>query len=176
LDTKDFTNQLVQFSGVEQQLKTNDLLSSLTETTKLSAGATAVAYLGKEATATSALAGLSSGGEATWRYELPRSSASTTLKIVDSQGRTIATKSGETSTGEKTFTWDGKDQSGKAAPAGTYRLELNAQGADERPITGTVRQRGVITGVDLSGNTPTVTLGGAALPLSSIVKIGLQAT
>lgn len=175
LDTKDFTNQLVQFSGVEQQLKTNDLLSSLTETTKLSAGATAVAYLGKEATATSALAGLSSGGQATWRYELPRASTSTTLKIVDAQGRTIATKTGETSVGEKTFTWDGKDQSGKAAPAGTYRLEINAQGADERPITGTVRQKGVITGVDLSGNTPTVTISGAALPLSSITKIGLQA-
>jgi flagellar basal-body rod modification protein FlgD len=175
LDTKDFTNQLVQFSGVEQQLKTNELLSSLTETTKLSAGATAVAYLGKEATATSALAGLSSGGQATWRYELPRSATSTTLKIVDSQGRTIATKAGETTTGEKTFTWDGRDQSGRVAPAGTYRLEVSAQGADERPISGTVRQKGIITGVDLSGNTPSVTIGGAALPLSSIIKIGLQA-
>ncbi|GBF58619.1 basal-body rod modification protein FlgD [Candidatus Phycosocius bacilliformis] len=176
LDTKDFTNQLVQFSGIEQQIKTNDLLTSMSQTTKLSAGATAVAYLGKEATATSALAATTTnGGTASWRYELPRSATSTTLKVIDTRGRTIATVAGETSTGEKVFNWNGKDQAGNPAPAGTYRLEINSTGADGRAIAGTIRQTGLITGVDLSGTTPTITLAGAAVPLSSVIKIGLQA-
>ena len=176
LDTKDFTNQLVQFSGVEQQLKTNDLLSSLTETTKLSAGATAVAYLGKEATATSALAGLTSGGQAKWTYELPRTSTSTTIRILDSKNSVVATATGETSVGEKTFTWDGKDKNGNNAPAGTYRLEVVGTGADGKPIAGTIKQKGIITGVDLSGATPSITIGGASVPLSAVTKIGLQSS
>jgi flagellar basal-body rod modification protein FlgD len=174
LDSKDFTNQLVQFSGVEQQLKTNDLLSSLTENTKLSAGATAVAYLGKEATANSSIATIPSGGNATWNYEIPRAAASVSLRVLDSSGRVIATANGETTRGEKAFQWDGKDQSGRDVNAGTYRLEINATGADGQPIIGSVSRRGIISAVDLSGTTPTVTIAGASVPLSSIVKIGLQ--
>jgi flagellar basal-body rod modification protein FlgD len=174
LDSKDFTNQLVQFSGVEQQLKTNDLLSSLTENTKLSAGATAVAYLGKEATANSSIATIPSGGNATWNYEIPRAAASVSLRVLDSSGRVIAAANGETTRGEKAFQWDGKDQSGRDVNAGTYRLEINATGADGQPIIGSVSRRGIISAVDLSGTTPTVTIAGASVPLSSIVKIGLQ--
>ena len=61
LDTKDFTNQLVQFSGVEQQIKTNDLLSSLQTTKGFSAGSLAVSYLGKSATAETNAAGIVNG-------------------------------------------------------------------------------------------------------------------
>jgi flagellar basal-body rod modification protein FlgD len=174
LDSKDFTNQLVQFSGVEQQLKTNDLLSSLTENTKLSAGATAVAYLGKEATANTSVATIAAGGNATWNYELPRAAQTVSLRVIDSSGRVVATASGETTRGEKAFQWDGKDQSGREVAAGTYRLEVNAIGGDGQPIIGSVSRRGLISAVDLSGSTPTVTIAGASVPLSSITKIGLQ--
>jgi flagellar basal-body rod modification protein FlgD len=174
LDSKDFTNQLVQFSGVEQQLKTNDLLSSLTENTKLSAGATAVAYLGKEATTNSSLASITTGGSASWNYELPRAAQSVSLRVLDSEGRVIANANGNTARGENSFAWDGKDLSGRSVAAGTYRLEVNATGGDGQTIAGSISRRGIITGVDLSGSTPSVTIGGASVPLSSIVKIGLQ--
>jgi flagellar basal-body rod modification protein FlgD len=173
LDSKDFTNQLVQFSGVEQQLKTNDLLSSLTENTKLSAGATAVAYLGKEATANTSVAAIEAGGSTSWNYELPRNAQTVALRVLDSSGRVVATANGETSRGQKTFAWDGKDVSGRPVPAGTYRLEVNASAADGQAIVGSVSRQGLISAVDLSGATPTVTIGGASVPLSAIVKIGL---
>lgn len=172
LDSKDFTNQLVQFSGVEQQLKTNDLLKTLNDNSKLSAGATAVAYLDKEATANSPTATIPAGGSTSWNYEIPRSAQSLTLRILDSKGLVIATAKGETSVGEKSFKWDGKNQAGQPVKSGTYRLEINATGADGQPITGTITRRGIITGVDLSGSTPSVTLNGASIPLSSITKIG----
>jgi flagellar basal-body rod modification protein FlgD len=173
LDSKDFTNQLVQFSGVEQQLKTNDLLSSLTENTKLSAGATAVAYLGKEATANTSIAAIEAGGSTSWNYELPRNAGNVALRVLDSAGRVVATANGDTTRGEKTFNWDGKDVSGRPVGAGTYRLEVNASASDGQVISSTVSRRGLISAVDLSGATPTVTIGGASVPLSAIVKIGL---
>jgi flagellar basal-body rod modification protein FlgD len=173
LDSKDFTNQLVQFSGVEQQLKTNDLLTSLTDNTKLSAGATAVAYLGKEATANTSVAGIAAGGSATWNYNVPRNAGAVSLRVLDSAGRVIANATGETSRGDKTFNWDGKDLSGRQVAAGTYRLEVNATATDGQVISSTVSRSGLISAVDLSGATPTVTIGGASVPLSAIVKIGL---
>jgi flagellar basal-body rod modification protein FlgD len=175
LDSKDFTNQLVQFSGVEQQLKTNDLLSSLTENTKLSAGATAVAYLGKEATANTSLASIKEGGVTSWNYNLPRNAASVNLRVLDSAGRVVATAIGDATKGDKTFNWDGKDQAGRPVPAGTYRLEIVANATDGQAFTGSISRRGIISAVDLSGATPTVTIDGASVPLSAIVKIGVAA-
>ncbi|MEN9856061.1 MAG: hypothetical protein RL186_132 [Pseudomonadota bacterium] len=174
LDSKDFTNQLVQFSGVEQQLKTNDLLTALAETTKLSAGATAVAYLGKEATANTPQATITSGGSANWTYSLPASAKSVTLRVLNASGTVVATSEGQTKLGDNSFNWDGKDQAGRTAPAGTYRLEVVATGQSGETLTASILRRGTITGVDLSGTTPSVTLGGASVPLSSIIKVGLQ--
>lgn len=176
LDSKDFTNQLVQFSGVEQQLKTNDLLTALSDTTKLSAGATAVAYLGKEATANSPQATITSGGNANWTYNLPADAKTVTLRVLNSAGTIVATSTGKTASGDNSFNWDGKDQAGRAAPAGTYRLEVVATGQSGDTLTASIVRRGIITGVDLSGTTPSVTIGGASVPLSSIVKVGMATT
>jgi flagellar basal-body rod modification protein FlgD len=176
MDSTEFTNQLVQYSGVEQQLKTNDLLKTLTDTTKVTAGATAVAYLGKEATSNSSSANLPTNGTAKWTYELGGAAKSTSLRVLDSSGRVIRTIDGETTTGKKTFTWDGKDNAGRTAPAGTYSLEINSTGADGKQIASTVSMTGIIDGVDLSGTTASVTINGAKVPLSSIVKIGMPTT
>src|SRR5262245_9548819 len=51
LDTNQFTQQLVQFSGVEQQLKTNDFLESMMLSAQGSGNAQAVSYVGKVVTA-----------------------------------------------------------------------------------------------------------------------------
>jgi flagellar basal-body rod modification protein FlgD len=173
MNSTEFTSQLVQYSGVEQQLKTNDLLAKLNDNSTVSAGATAVAYLGKEATANTSLATIPAGGNATWNYEIPRDAETVTLRVLDSSGRVITSANGETTRGEKAFQWDGKDQSGRAVNAGTYTLEINATGADGRSIAGTVMRRGIVSGVDMSGSSPSVTIAGATVPLSSITKIAL---
>lgn len=173
LDTKDFTAQLVQFTGVEQQLKTNDLLTALTDQTRLTAGATAVSYLGKEAEANTNLAGLGDTGPTGWNYSLPRAASSLTFRVIDAQGRVVATGTGNTAAGSHRFEWDGKDLSGRRAPAGTYSLRIDAQGSDSQPFTGAITQRGIISGVDLSGAQPTITLAGAQIPLSAVQSIQL---
>ncbi len=65
LDTNQFTQQLVQFASVEQQLKTNDQLGSLITASKASAAATASGLIGKTVTADGATSSLADGS-ATW--------------------------------------------------------------------------------------------------------------
>lgn len=171
LDSKDFTQQLVQYSGVEQQLRTNDLLESLASMTRSSAGATAVSYLGRTATAATAFAGLEATGDATWDYNIPRASQEVRFQVVDSNNRTVARGTGNTAIGDHQFVWDGRTQSGQRAPAGTYRLVVEAVGVDGRPVSAGVSQTAQITGVDMSGASPVVRLRGADVPLSAITRI-----
>jgi flagellar basal-body rod modification protein FlgD len=70
LDSNEFTAQLVQMTGVEQQLLTNDLLEKLVTNTG-SGVATAVSLIGKEVRADANVAALS-GGKAEWVYKLDR--------------------------------------------------------------------------------------------------------
>src|SRR5437762_11530915 len=60
LDSNQFTQQIVQMTGVEQQLLTNDLLKKLVGNTG-SGVSTAVSLIGKEVRADSADAGLTAG-------------------------------------------------------------------------------------------------------------------
>src|SRR6188768_883336 len=69
LDTNAFTQQLVQFSSVEQQLKTNDFLSALVQANVNSVQTNAVNYIGKAVTAEGTRSELV-GGKAVWNFSL----------------------------------------------------------------------------------------------------------
>jgi len=65
---------------------------------------------------------------ATTRFGLPRA-AHVELALYDQQGRRV--RSLVTSTlpaGERTLTWDGCDESGRALPAGLYFVRLMTEG------------------------------------------------
>src|SRR6201995_5071725 len=64
-----FTQQLVEFSQVEQQINTNDNLQTLINQGSSAAGTNAVSYLGKAVTVTNGNAPLT-GGTAAWTYNL----------------------------------------------------------------------------------------------------------
>src|SRR5262245_3360522 len=65
LDTNQFTQQLVQFAQVEQQMKSNDQLSSLVALEKSAQATTALAYVGATVVVDGATAQLANGN-ANW--------------------------------------------------------------------------------------------------------------
>ena len=65
LDSTEFTNQLVQFSSVEQQIKTNESITSLVAASNASTGASLSGYLGQTAQLNSTGSGYY-GDEASW--------------------------------------------------------------------------------------------------------------
>src|SRR5215216_3542616 len=83
LDSNQFTQQLVQMTGVEQQLLTNDLLKKLVGNTA-SGVATAVSLIGKEVRADADVSALANG-KADWLYKLDRPASDVKLEILDSQ-------------------------------------------------------------------------------------------
>src|ERR1700709_1646971 len=107
MDSNQFTQQLVQFSQVEQQIDSNKNLESLISLTKTQTTTNAVSYLGKTLTITDGSAALQNGA-AKWAYSLPSDAASTKLMITDSQGHAVFNTTGDTASGLHAFSWDGK--------------------------------------------------------------------
>ena len=94
MDSTQFTQQLVEYSQVEQQINTNSNLQNLISLQQAGAGAAAVGYLGKNVTVTNGNAALTNGS-ATWNYNLPAAAATTTLTVTDATGKTVYTGSGQ---------------------------------------------------------------------------------
>lgn len=166
-DATKFTEQLVSYSQVEQQISTNTNLSSLIALTKSAAGANAVSYLGK----TALTAGNNSAlvdGNATWRYSLPQDASSIQIKVTDQNGHVVRTLSGPANVGAHDISWDGKDSSGSQMPDGTYRLTIAAVKADGSAITSSVYGSGLISEIDMSGSEPVLFMGTRKLGLADI--------
>ena len=70
LDSTQFVDQLVSFSGVEQQIAQNQNLESLLIVQSAAAQTSSVGYIGRVATALTPDSRLESG-TAAWQYELP---------------------------------------------------------------------------------------------------------
>ena len=171
MDSNQFTQQLVEFSQVEQQINTNTNLQSLISLTGANAGAGAVSYLGKDVTITNGNAALADGA-ATWNYTLGANSASTQLTVTNSAGQAVYTGSGSTSSGSNTFNWNGQDNNGNQLPDGTYTLSVSATGSDGSAVQSSVSSSGVVTEVAFQNGLPVLMIGSMVVPLSQVTSVG----
>src|SRR5690348_15659649 len=106
MDSNQFTQQLVQYSGVEQQIRTNQTLEGLVTQYQAASAGAALSYLGKDAIIEADDTYLA-GGAANWAYDLPETAKDITLNVKDSHGRVVYSTSGVKAQGEHLFTWDG---------------------------------------------------------------------
>src|SRR5467141_3309929 len=87
LDTNQFTQQLVQFAQVEQQLKQNDQLATLISIEKAAQSTNALAFVGQTVAVDGQTAALTKG-KASWSFTVPKP-ASATVTIRSTTGQTV---------------------------------------------------------------------------------------
>ena len=171
LDSNEFTAQIVQMTGVEQQLLTNDLLKSLVG---LSDGGLtgSVNLIGKAVTAETDKATVD-GGAARWSYDLDSSAASVKYEVVNSLGQTVWSRTDSNVTGgEHTLDWNGQSSSGQQqADGGTYTLKISAANAGGGTISSKIYQTGVATAVETLGGETVVSIGKFKTPLSTVTGV-----
>jgi flagellar basal-body rod modification protein FlgD len=169
LDTNQFTQQLVQFAGVEQQIRTNDSLEALVKLNQSSRLSTAMNYVGATVTADGATSALKSG-VATWYVSAPRA-ASATINITDATGNVVFTHETTLEAGTSGFTWDGKMSDGRTAPEGQYTIKINAKDASGQSVSVSTQFSGVVDAVDLSGSEPLLMVGTALISLDKVKAV-----
>src|SRR5262249_15590556 len=164
MDSNQFTQQLVEFSQVEQQINSNQNLESLISLTKAQSATSAVSYLGKSLTLTDGTAPLMNGN-ATWAYSLDDTAASTRITVSDAKGKVVYVTQGETDAGLHAFNWNGEDNQGNALPAGVYTLKVTAAASHGPSIRTNRASQGPANEVGPTGNEAPLMIGPVGVPL-----------
>ena len=176
MDTSQYTQQLVQYSQVEQSLQQTGVLKDILARLSGSDMAQASGLIGREVEFDSAVAGLPASGPASWSWSLPRTAGSIQAEIVDSSGKTVATRTIDPATASGEFRWDGLRADGSRAPEGGYVLKLTATDPAGAALPATVHSLGRVQDVLQSGGELWLGIGGVSLPISDVVRVAANAT
>jgi flagellar basal-body rod modification protein FlgD len=172
LDTNQFTQQLVMFSQVEQQIQTNSQLSTLIAGQAASEAVGALPMVGRSIEYSGNQAVLQNG-QATYSYTLPSGgAASASITIQDSGGHTVFQTTADPSAGKHSFVWNGQTTAGAQLPdGGTYTIQVSAAAADNSSVTATTTAIGTVTGVSVSNNVATFDVSGVEVPMNQLVSV-----
>ena len=170
MDSNEFTQQLVEYSQVEQQIDTNTNLQSLISQGTTNASAVTAGYLGKNVSVTNGNASLASGA-ATWTYNLGTASATTQLSVTNSSGQVVYTGAGATAAGNNTFNWNGQDNNGNQLNDGVYKLTVTATDASGGTVTTSVASAGTVSQIDLTGSSPMLVIGNMEVSPSAVAAV-----
>lgn len=177
MDSAQFTNQLVSFSQVEQQIKTNDNLSKLVNLTSASQTMLGLSYIGLNVDMQGSDFEYAGSGMLSMIYSLPADASISTISVLDQNNNVVYSQSGETAAGKHGFVWNGKDNNGDDVAPGVYQLRVGALDKDQKSLsTSTVVPAyvsGITTADDGSINLVVGRIAPRTIPLSSVTQASL---
>jgi flagellar basal-body rod modification protein FlgD len=169
LDTNQFTQQLVQFAQVEQQLKSNDQLAALVSLQKTTQATAALNFVGQTVVVDGATAQLANG-QATWSFTSPRPAVAT-INIKSPTGQVAFSGNFTLQAGPQNFIWDGKGNDGVIWPDGAYTMTITSKDANGQSVAIATEIHGVVDSVDLTQNPPLLSIGGQTFTIDQIKRI-----
>lgn len=170
MDSTQWTNQLVQYTSVEQQLKANDYLKSLVG---LGAGnmANSVNMIGKTAIADIDTQSFKDKS-LTWHYELASTASQVGVEVLDADGKTVwKGTSDQLNKGDNTFTWDGKDSTGNTVKEGDYTLKVTATSASGSAIANAISVQQRVDATELIEGEIVLRMGYSLIAMSAITGV-----
>ncbi|MCG8566912.1 MAG: T9SS type A sorting domain-containing protein [Desulfobacterales bacterium] len=170
-DTSQFTDQLAQFSQVEQLIYLNEKADlMMAEQSQGAGGQNAMDYIGKQVTGNANTMNIDDGGVSGGFYDLP-AAGDVVVVIQNDEGNTVNTLyEGQKDSGAYLLSWDGTDVNGVPLDDGAYSYTVmvdSGSGYEEIPsnITGTVE--GVVT----QNGTDYLVVGGLLLDPDNLTSV-----
>lgn len=172
MDSNSFTQELVEFASVEQQVNMNTNMQTLISMQQTTEETSAMQLMGANVSVNGNVAALSNATStsAQWTFSSP-SPATANVTITSSSGQVAFTGTVSLNAGSNTYTWNGQGANGVTWPDGNYTMAINATGANGQPVTVTTAVQGTISAVNVSQNPPQITVGGQSYPVSAIQSI-----
>ncbi len=170
-DATQFTDQLVQFSQLEQQIAQTSKVEDLIALHQAAESVGAVNLLGKTVEVESDLT-LLEDGEATISYHLPEGVVNATVAILDSSGSFVTSFKVSTDAGRQNVVWDGKNTQDILQDDGPYTVVVSAVDADNETVDDIpVFFSGTADAVWQSEGQTFVTVGPLEIPLQRILSV-----
>lgn len=174
MDSSEFTNQLVQFAQVEQQIGINDSLASLLGLTQQSIVSNSVNYIGKVIEGESGQVPLQDG-KLKAAYGLMTEAQKVTIVVRNQDGDIVYSRpmeaAGDKSEGVHSFEWNGKDSNGNQLEDGPYSVSVTALGADEEPVENYITAFGRVTGVTSINGATVLLMGKVGIPVEKVLSV-----
>lgn len=173
MDSAEFTNQLVQFSQVEQSISTNSNLEKLLGFQGTNQAVAAIGYIGNTVEVLGDALPLIDSA-ATVNYVLPGNAETAKVLIFDATGTQVQSIEGPTAAGKQTITWDGKDKDGAQLPDGAYTVVVAARNADNDTLDVSTSITAKVTGTQNDGTNTQLILGTVPVNLDKIISVSQQ--
>jgi flagellar basal-body rod modification protein FlgD len=170
MDTAQYTQQLVQYSQVEQSIQQTAVLRNMLDRLSADDLASAGQLIGRTAEFNSSVSGLTADRPAEWRWTASAKPATIEAEILDSSGRVVA-RPEVAADASGTFSWNGTLSAGGRAADGAYVLKLTAKAADGTTIPATLTSLGKVQEVVSREGELWAGLGSVALPMAKLVRI-----
>ncbi len=175
MDTTEFTNQLVAFAGVEQQINSNQKLDSIVALQLNNALSSAQNYIGKDVSYVSSEFDYS-GAPKTIKYSMGAEAVTSKINIYDESGAIIYTVDAGKTAGAHEFIWDGTTKSGAKAEPGTYEFKIEALDADDKPVEVSSVVTGRVRGTEMQNGQVFLLVGDRAVALSTVINTNTNGT
>lgn len=171
-DSTEFVTQLAQFSSLEQLQNVNENIKIVQLFDQSINNSQAVTFVGKTVKATGSIFELSDGGSYEVQYQLGEEADTVNVSILNSYGETIRKiKMENLSAGIQSVVWDGKDENGNAAPAGTYTFSVQAKNTDGEAMSTAAYIEADITGVSYHDGSTYLLAKDKEIPYSAIIEV-----
>ena len=168
LDTNQFTQQLVQFAQVEQQLKSNDYMKSLVEMEKATQATQALVYVGNTVAVDGSTAQFDKS--ATWNFIADKDTTAT-ISIKNAAGNVVYSGTYSLQQGNASFVWDGKGTDGVQYPPGAYTMTATGKDSTGRDVAISTEVQGVVDSVDLSASPALLSINGTNYTVDKIKRV-----
>lgn len=170
MDSNEFTNQLVQFSQVEQGINTNTKLDSLLNLQIGNATTAALGYIGKDIQYVSAEVAYEQGSPSTIRYSLDGPASVSKINIFSEDGQLVYSVDAEKTVGAHEFEWNGKDLLNNDLPTGTYVVRVDSTDIDDNVVDTTTVVQSRVKGIEQQDGIVYALVGERAVPVNSILN------
>ncbi|MBK1697703.1 flagellar hook assembly protein FlgD [Rhodovibrio salinarum] len=170
MKSQEFTNQLVQFSTVEQAIATNEKLDQMLQAQSGNRATQAVNYIGKEIVIDGNQVQLTGDG-ADFSYGLEEDADAVTIEITNADGEVVRTLQGDTGAGQHDVSWDGESTAGDELPEGVYNLQVYAVDGDEKTVNASIKTRGEVTGFEVRDEQIYFQVGDVEVPFEQVTAV-----
>lgn len=161
-DSTAFVAQLAQFSTVSGVQEMNTSMTTLVDQLKSSAALNATSLVGHDVLVAADTTSLTAGETVNGAVEAPSGASSLMITVSDQSGQLVRQFSAPVESGLSKFTWDGLDDSGKAAASGEYTFKAigNVGG---KSVSGSTLLSSNVSSVTIDTSTNTLVLNTSGL-------------
>jgi len=174
MDSTQYTQQLVQYSQVEQSVQQSATLKDILARLSTQDMSQAAGFIGKEAVFSSAVSGLGDR-PASWSYTADRALASGIASVRDASGATVFTGPISPSGNSGKFSWDGTLADGTRAPKGAYTLTIQGVDAAGAALTPTIASTGTVDEVSSKNGVLSLGVNGVPMSIGTLIRLAAGA-